>query len=73
MRIIDSRSTPDGKLICELVSDMFYGSTVYSVHVYETINYVDYHEIYRSYPVGKERRARTTFKQDCNRWLRNRK
>lgn len=70
---IESKSTPDGRKMCELISDMQYGAVVYSVHVYETVDYIDYKEVYRSYPVGKERRARSEFKQHCNRWLRNKR
>ena len=73
MKTLESRSTPDGKISCELISNQYYGSTVYSVHVYESNDNINYYETRKSFPIGKECKARTIFKQYCNRWLRNKK
>lgn len=70
---IESCATPDGKMLCELSSEFHYGSTVYSVHIFKANDDFEYNETNRSYPTGSMRKARTTYKQYCNRYLRNRK
>ena len=68
---IESCATPDGKLLCELLSDFYYGSTVYSVHIFKANDDFEYAEVARSYPTGSFRKATTTYKQYRNRYLRN--
>lgn len=70
---IESCATPDGKMVCELLSDFYYGSNVYSVHIYKANDDFEYEEITRSYPTGSIRKANTTYKQYRNQYLRNRK
>lgn len=71
MKIIESCATPNGRISCELISRPYYGSTVFSVHVYETENGEDYEETHRSYHTGNKVKAKTLYKQYCNRYLRN--
>ena len=70
--IIDSRATPDGRIFCELQCKFYYGSDVYSVHVYKSDNGIDYSETHRSYPTGNKQKATTTFKKYCGQYLRQR-
>lgn len=70
---IESCATTDGKMVCELVTGKHYGATVYTVHVYETDDYIDYTETHCSYPTGNKVKARTLYKKYTNRYLRNRK
>jgi len=73
MKTILSCATPDGKISCELISKSKYGSTVYSVHIYESTNNIDYFETHRSFPIGNKHKANIIYKQYCNRWLRNKR
>ena len=73
MKIIESCSTTDGKILCELLKDFYYGSDVYSVRIYETDDYINYKETHRSYHTGNIVKARTLYKKYKNRWLRNKK
>ena len=73
MATIKSTATPNGKISCELISKPYYGSVVYSVHVYESADNINYKETRRSYPTGSKQKAMTTYKQYCNRYLRCKK
>ena len=71
IKIIESCATPDGRISCELVEKQYYGSNVFTVHVYKTVNGEDYKETHRSYHTGNKTRAKSLYKQYCNRYLRN--
>jgi len=68
---IESCSTPNGKITCELLSRFNFGSTVFSVHILEADDDYNYCETRRSYPTGSKRKAMTIYKQYCNRYLRS--
>jgi len=70
---IESCSTPNGRVICELISKPNYGSTVYSVHIFEADGDFNYKETHRSYPTGSKRKAISTYKQYKNKYLRNKR
>ena len=73
MITIESCSTPNGKISCELIKENQYGADVYSIHVYESLDNYEYKETHASYPVGNLHKAKSTYKQFCNRWLRNKR
>lgn len=68
---VKSCCTPDGKISCELLSHIYYGAPVYSVHIYESADNYEYKETRRSYPTGNMHKANTTYKQYCNKYLRS--
>lgn len=70
-KTVVSCATPNGRILCELLSSNTYGSTVFDVHVYEANDNYEYHETHRSYPTGSMRKAMITYKQYRNRYLRS--
>ena len=73
MKVIDSSSTTDGRITCELRQDFYYGATVYTVHVYETSDWCNYKETRKSYPTGSKKKAMKLYKDYKNSYVRNKK
>ena len=69
-KTVRSRATYNGKVLCELLEENHFGSQLFCVRVYEANDDFEYHETRRSYPTGSKRKAMTTYKQFCNRYLR---
>lgn len=70
---IESSATPDGRKVCELVQKFYYGSNVYSVHVFESDDGCEYKETHRSAHTGKKKTAMTMYKDYCGKYLRQRR